>query len=666
MVPRVRSTMAVLMSALAVLMGCVDPVEFGSPTVEVEEFDAQLGLRALRHERDLDFAWMNLRSQYVAHLRIPGRDGETEAICNAVLVGPDLVLTAAHCIRATEFLDDSCVDTPRPGGRRGYVVFDDRTIQDTSERRPIDRINIEELVAEPGTATFARSGDGSETNPFECKIPDFRRDHDMVLLRLARPIGLERGWARLRAAQPEIGRLMPVIRHFNLTEPTQVSVVRIREALPGLPGNIPPPTSPIGSQLLILEGFLPITQGASGAPLFDEEGYVVGIVSADPRVSGEDAVVFANVASVLSLPQFRAALLPREEVSGFALGQFTGPSTFGGLSLERATFGAGIELPRAIVERRSGGFVTAGYATNNNGQHVLALAGYEADGDLDLTFGDVATPGRITHDIGDADGAGDERTESLSEEIFDVAAREADGESRLVAVVNVGGPDALAVVGLNEDGTLDTSFGESAPGLTIPPVLASSAAAVKVAPDGSIFAAGHAAVEVVTEDPDTGASVNHGPHESPVLVRLLPDGTLDGRCGSNGVFVWRPEGTAENLDGVTTVPELAIRLEQIRDTVAAPSYDMVVTDMALDPVGGIVFVGHLHQDGLTRRDAWVGRLNPDCTPDQNFGPSTTGVTILEPSFFTGLIELPANSWLDAVTIDQSTRTIYAGGNGGDV
>lgn len=91
------------------------------------------------------------------------------------------------------------------------------------------------------------------------------------------------------------------------------------------------------------------------------------------------------------------------------------------------------------------------------------------------------------------------------------------------------------------------------------------------------------------------------------------------------------------------------------------TYDMIVADMALDAEDGIILVGYLHVGRGHKRHAWIGRLNPDCTPDQSFGGSTTGVRVLSREEFELFTTTPDNAWFSGVAVDPDNGRIYAGG-----
>ena len=175
-------------------------------------------------------------------------------------------------------------------------------------------------------------------------------------------------------------------------------------------------------------------------------------------------------------------------------------------------FGVGsTEQALALVLQPDGKIVVAGRSTKN-GNFDFALARYESNGAVDITFG---TAGLVTTDFG---GSVDRAF---------AMALQPDGK-----LVVVGDADAsFALARYNPNGSLDESFG--AGGKVITTFGGSDqAAAVILQPDGKIVVAGQT---------DTGLSIDFA------LVRYMPDGSLDGAFGSGGRVTTNFIGNSDDL-----------------------------------------------------------------------------------------------------------------------
>ena len=334
-------TAAALVCGL-VLAGCPG----GSETVDVEDYDADHGLRAIKHERGLDFSWVNTRMQHVVSIRIPLRvaDGAaTHEICSGVLVGENLLLTAAHCIERTHYImdPDDCVIDFTLGTRTGDVTLDNQVIQDSRVVSVIPPGTVGGGVSRPrrsirirGLAAVTDDSFISEDTPDGpvCHVRDDRRELDAVVLELEEPV-LGRGHARIRARQPVHGELLSVI-HQPGGGFKRFSVVRGHAAPSGSEGNpIFATTYPFAS------GLTDLPYGSSGSPLFDEDGYVVGIYSGGCSFSSVPGCqMFANAASFASHPSF-GVLTVAPEISGSGIGGF-GTLPFGAPSFTRTSLGS--------------------------------------------------------------------------------------------------------------------------------------------------------------------------------------------------------------------------------------------------------------------------------------------------------------------------------------
>ena len=175
------------------------------------------------------------------------------------LVGPDLLLTAAHVLRSDG------VPTARDVDQMDVVMdfFDQgRSIDETGIPVPV----VEMLRASP--ATDAELGGGG--------LPswDARDDQlDYALLRLGRAIGNEaaddtpkRGWYRLDTAEPDLSRpALVIVLHFPLRAFLAVSIMQ---------GAFQFNPAGTKTRMRYRSTTLP---GSSGGPIVDERGRLLGL-----------------------------------------------------------------------------------------------------------------------------------------------------------------------------------------------------------------------------------------------------------------------------------------------------------------------------------------------------------------------------------------------------
>ncbi|MCZ7681637.1 MAG: serine protease [Sandaracinaceae bacterium] len=562
----------------------------------------------------------------------PGSSTSEPSSCTGVLVGPDLVLTAGHCVVGTRFINaDTCARNNRPG-RTMTARFDHQMIHNTDVfggPRGVTRVSrivpigVTELLAVPGDYLEPRVEDERQT----CIE---HGEWDLALVRLERPVA-SRGFARIRLQNPTPGSSVPVIHHPG-GNPKRLVVGRVRTDAPGETDirlhdiDLPP-------HLAFERDSAQLTDRSSGSPVFDEEGFVVGIYSHGQPKTGDASHVFTSLAHTIAalngdyMATSGRRLGVSTETSQSGLGVFRA-TPLGDFNVRYTDLSSGPERPNALARRPDGSFVTAGYATSAAGEHVLALAGYDPSGAPDPTFG------AITEDI----------LGSTHEELVDIQYQDFGG-GRLVAVGNLSGPDEIAILRYLPSGARDLMFAPDgvqryAPGDRVP-----HAGGIAVDPvEQSIIVAGDTGLVL---DPAEGR-----PFGSPFVIRLEPDGGVDDRCDGSGVFVWRPEATR--------TPDPIERFDQLRtiiDRGVVRTYDMVVSSVAVDAAGRILIAGHLTWGDFHGRQAWVGRLTRDCRPDVSFGPNGSGVTLVDTRGFA----LDAdNAWASAVVADATGR-IYVGG-----
>lgn len=284
------------------------------------------------------------------------------------------------------------------------------------------------------------------------------------------------------------------------------------------------------------------------------------------------------------------------------------------------TFGAGgtvtvdfgfADGANAVALQPDGKIIVVGDA--DGGVPDFAVTRLLPDGSLDTTFGDDGT---IIFTFGSPPFGGHERA-------YDVAV---DSSGKIVIVgmtdaptaVNDGSASHAAIARLNPDGTFDTTFnGTGLQTLDLPASTRDQLHAVAIQADGKIVAAGF----------------NDGGLPDFAIVRLNPDGSLDGTFNSNGIQSF---SFGAGFGGHEQVNDLAIQAD-----------------------GKIVVVGFTDEgtpvtDG-SQRVAAIARLNTDGSLDATFD----GDGLATVDFPNG-----ANDQFNAVVIQPDGRIIAAGYNDG--
>ena len=196
--------------------------------------------------------------------------------------------------------------------------------------------------------------------------------------------------------------------------------------------------------------------------------------------------------------------------------------------------GGGTDIARAVVVMQADGkIVVAGETSRSGAGTQFALARYNANGTLDVTFG--GGDGMVTVDfLGVAAGA----------DIARAMAIQADGKilvaGQAVEAAALGGVN-FAVARFNSDGTLDATFGGGDGMVTTDfQGTADSASAMVIQGDGRIIVAGN-----------TDQGIAGGLNVS--LARYNADGSLDGTFDGDGRVVTRLS------DGADIISALAIQ-----------------------------------------------------------------------------------------------------------
>ncbi len=210
----------------------------------------------------------------------------------------------------------------------------------------------------------------------------------------------------------------------------------------------------------------------------------------------------------------------------FALARFnpdgTLDSTFDGDGRVLTSLVSASDRITSIAIQADGKIVAAGIA--NDGQNDdFALARFNADGSLDISFdGD----GKLTTSVSPA---------------FDQAksvAVQPDGKIVVAGYATVGSNDDFAVVRYNADGPLDTSF--DGDGKVTTPVLSSRDQAFSVAlqPDGKIVAGGYS----------TGSGEDFS------MVRYNTDGSLDTSFDGDGKVTTLTPASLDQIRSIAVLP----------------------------------------------------------------------------------------------------------------
>jgi uncharacterized delta-60 repeat protein len=135
----------------------------------------------------------------------------------------------------------------------------------------------------------------------------------------------------------------------------------------------------------------------------------------------------------------------------FALARYNGDGSldksFGSGGLVTTDFGSAYDGASAVTLQRDGKIVAAGEGREDSSYIDFALARYNSDGTLDASFG---SDGKVTTDLGE-DWAGS---------VGDVAIQR-DGKIVAAGGRHTGGQYDFALARYNDDGSLDTSFGNS-------------------------------------------------------------------------------------------------------------------------------------------------------------------------------------------------------------
>ncbi len=267
--------------------------------------------------------------------------------------------------------------------------------------------------------------------------------------------------------------------------------------------------------------------------------------------------------------------------------------TFNGSGTAIAPVGPGGGVAFAVAAGPDDEVVAGGYAQDpaNPNARDMAVARWLADGSLDQGFGDG---GVVVTRISEA---------------FDVVravAVQDDGSIVAAGYARPGTHYDLAIVRYLPDGSLDASFGDAGIVLVSFDVWMDQAHGIAIQPDGRIVVAGQARI----------GSVN-----DVVLVRALPDGTLDPSFGDGGM--------------------VSTKVGSSNDAARA---------LTLDGEGRILVAGFTAEGVGQRHDAFVLRYLTDGSLDPAF--ADTGIARMEIG--------DGNNIARGVAVDSAGRILVSG------
>lgn len=342
--------------------------------------------------------------------------------------------------------------------------------------------------------------------------------------------------------------------------------------------------------------------GFSSVSLGPSEGDTVQFTSL--TVDGSGGVVLASTLSTAEDYQLALARLTADGGVDAAFGT-------GGVQSEALSYWGG-NVGGVTV---SGDRIVVGVdvAVSPRPESRMGILQFEADGDLDLAFGDAGQASIVV-------------SEDLLAENPDDAVVQADGKILVASRYDID----HRLYRFHEDGGLDTTFGGD--GQVDLPDFGVHGVTLALQADGKILVGGWAFETVVTSSIDA------------TLTRLLPDGSLDPSFGDNGTLRFDNPGTTEETKQIAALPDGSIavvflaqgdykvQLVQPSGSVAPSfgggqpvelqknldgSFDFV--DMTVLASGGVQFVLNNLDFGDFVNRVTLATMLPNGTWDPNFG-----------------------------------------------
>ena len=262
----------------------------------------------------------------------------------------------------------------------------------------------------------------------------------------------------------------------------------------------------------------------------------------------------------------------------------------------------GSDKAYGVALQADGKIIVAGMATSTISGRDFACVRYNADGSLDTTFG---TAGIVTTDI-----------QTGSDDVAYSLAIQADGKIVLAGYSDNGSNKNAAILRLNADGTIDTSFGTS--GKVLTDFIAGNEDEIKTVKIHALT--GNIVVGGTTSTTSTASKA--------IIARYTPAGLLD---------------TTFHTTGIADLP----------NSTGNGTYYYVIEDLMVKSNGKITATGWINQQGLQwSADYYTCRLNNDGTLDTSF--ATDGVAVSNGGF-------NANDKAFSMLLNPDDSILFSGG-----
>ena len=293
------------------------------------------------------------------------------------------------------------------------------------------------------------------------------------------------------------------------------------------------------------------------------------------------------------------------------------------------------ETPQVLHTQADGKVIATGYARDSSGAIVTSfIARYNPNGTLDSSFG---IGGKVLAPLNVG-------------EYFYVSALQPDGKIVAAGYKQIDGDRDFTVARYNSNGTLDAAFGAGGKVVTTVGSSVDEINDLLLQPDGKIIAVGHSFV------------TNNGFDFA--VVRYNPAGTLDTTFGTGGKVVigitsgddivddpsalLQPDGkiVVGGYGGVSNTDFELVRLLPNgtldasfgvggKVITALSGNDDSLYDLALQPDGKIIAVGHANYSGNLNDSTALVRYNPNGSLDTTFAANGLLTVPLSSGYYVG-------------------------------